>query len=133
MPGSPELADLLAVLGAVDDSPTAAKDRAHPAFLNATGPPETRVALTATRHGMRRQAGEVHGLLNGRDDRQPDDPQVARAAALEALLPDALATQVPGTGARCPADIPSADLAPAQAAAVRRALELVRQRQEESP
>ncbi|MGW3284622.1 MerR family transcriptional regulator [Streptomyces sp. NPDC001002] len=134
-PVSPELTDLLAVLGDIDDSPMAAKDREHLAFLDATAPPESRAVLMATLHGMRRHAEEVYGLLDGLDDHEPDDPRVTRAAAaLEALLPDGLATTyVPGEGARSLADILFADLAPAQAAAVRRALELVEQRQEASP
>jgi len=55
-------------------------------------------------------------------DEEPDDPRVARAAAeLAALLPDNDAGGL--------ADAIFADLAPAQSAAVRRAMELVTERQ----
>ncbi|MFC8663926.1 hypothetical protein [Streptomyces sp. NPDC057199] len=56
------------------------------------------------------------------------------AAALETFLPDGLATRAPGTCAPAwptPSTRTYEDLDPAQAMAVRRALELVQQRQEE--
>ncbi|MCX4911775.1 MerR family transcriptional regulator [Streptomyces sp. NBC_00878] len=135
-PVSPELTGLLAALGDVGGSPMAVKDREHLAFLDAATPRGRRGALMAALQGMRQHAAEVYGLLDGLVGQEPDDPQVPRAAsALEALLPDALATHVPGTStdglAVGLADALYEDLDPAQAAAVRRALELVKRRQEE--
>lgn len=91
----------------------------------------------AALQGMRQHAAQVYGLLDGLAGQYPDDPQVTRvAAALETFLPDGLATplaQAPRPGRR-PLRGPTRtyeDLDPAQAMAVRRALELVQQRQEE--
>ena len=70
------------------------------------------------------------GLLDAVADEEPDDPRVARAAAeLAALLPDDLAVHFPDNEAGGLADAIFADLAPAQSAAVRRAMELVTERQ----
>jgi len=130
---SPELHGLLAALGDVDDSPMAAKDREYMALLDAATSQETRVALMATLRGMRQHAGQIYGLLGSLVGQEPDGPLVPRAAAeLGALLPDGLAPLVPETNAHALADALYADLDPAQAAAVRRALELVKLRQEES-
>ncbi|MGW8886283.1 hypothetical protein [Streptomyces sp. NPDC055749] len=86
----------------------------------------------ATLHGMRQHAAQVYGLLDGLAGQHPNAPQVPRtAAALEALLPDGLATHVPGTSTHGLADALYEDPDPAQAAAVRRALEFFKQRQED--
>ncbi|MER5402394.1 MerR family transcriptional regulator [Streptomyces sp. NPDC002599] len=132
-PVSPELTGLLAALGDVDfdASPMAVKDREHLAFLDAVTPEERRVSLMAALQEMREHAGEVYRLLDGLVGQAPDSPQVTRAAAaLAALLPDGLVAHVFDTDAHGLAEALYEDLAPAQAAAVRGALELVRHRQE---
>ncbi|WP_043663197.1 MerR family transcriptional regulator [Streptomyces xylophagus] len=133
-PVSPELSDLLAALGDLrdlGDSPMAVKDREHLEFLDAATPKERRVSLMAALQEMREHAGQVYSLLDGLAGQEPDGPHVARAAsALAALLPDSLATHIPGTDAHGLAEALYEDLAPAQAAAVHRALELVKRRQE---
>ncbi|MGW2543045.1 MerR family transcriptional regulator [Kitasatospora sp. NPDC001574] len=132
-PVSPELAGLLASLGGADDSPVAAKDREHLAFLDAATPEERRASLMAALQEMSEHAGQVYGLLDDLVGQAPDSPKVARAAeALAALLPDSLAAHVPGADAWGPAGALYEDLAPAQAAAVRRALGLLKRRQGES-
>ncbi|MEU3618943.1 MerR family transcriptional regulator [Streptomyces sp. NPDC006872] len=130
-PVSPELSGLLAALGDPGDSPMAVKDREHLAFLDAATPKERRVSLMAALQEMREHAGQVYSLLDGLAGQKPDGPHVARAAsALAALLPDGLAAHVPDTDAHGLAEALYEDLAPAQAAAVHRALELVKRRQE---
>lgn len=132
-PVSPELTGLLAALGDADFdvSPMAVKDREHLAFLDAATPEEGRVPLMEALQEMREQAGQVYGLLDGLAGQDPDGPHVTRAAAaLAVLLPDALAAHLPGADDRGLAETLYEDLAPAQAAAVRRALELLKQRQE---
>ncbi|MFB7313145.1 MerR family transcriptional regulator [Streptomyces sp. NPDC056192] len=130
-PVSPEFARLLVGLGEVPDSPIAVQDREHLAFLDALVPEEERGSLMTTLYGMREHAGEVYGLLDALAGEEPDGPQVARAAAaLAALLPDDLAVHFPDNDAGGLADGIFADLAPAQSAAVRRAMELVTERQE---
>ncbi|MFI9764642.1 hypothetical protein ACIHFB_42685 [Streptomyces sp. NPDC051963] len=129
---SPALTGLLAALGDdVDGSPMAVKDREHLVFLDTVAPHESRGSLMAALQAMQQHAGAVYGLLDGLVGLEPEDPQVSRAAtALAALLPDGLASHVPGTGAHGLTDVLYEDLDPAQAAAVRSALELVKQRQE---
>ncbi|MGW1728040.1 MerR family transcriptional regulator [Streptomyces sp. NPDC002306] len=132
-PMSPELTGLLTALGDTgpDASPMAVKDREHLAFLDAATPEDKRVSLMAALREMREHAGHVYSLLDGLAGQKPDSPQVTRAAAaLAALLPDSLAAHVPDTDTHGPAEALYDDLAPAQAAAVRRALELLKSRQE---
>ncbi|MFF1870296.1 MerR family transcriptional regulator [Kitasatospora herbaricolor] len=130
-PVSPEFTRVLAGLGKVRDSPMAVRDREHLAFLDAVVPEEQREALMEALHGMREHAGEVYGLLDSLADKEPDDLRVARAAtALAALLPDRLAVHFPDKDAGGLADAIFADLAPAQSEAIRRAMELVTERQE---
>ncbi|MEU6555488.1 MerR family transcriptional regulator [Streptomyces sp. NPDC046915] len=130
-PLSPELTSLLAGLGEVPDSPMAVKDREVLALLDTVVPEEERLSLMATLRGMTQQAGEVYALLDALADEQPDDPRVVRAAtALAALVPDDLAVRFPDRGTGGLTDVLFADLAPAQSAAVRRAIELVTERQE---
>lgn len=86
----------------------------------------------ATLHGMREHAGQVYGLLDALADDEPDDPRVDRAAeALAALLPDALVIPARQDAGALANGI-FADLAPAQAAAVRRAMQLMTQRKDGS-
>ncbi|MFD9004778.1 MerR family transcriptional regulator [Streptomyces sp. NPDC059582] len=130
-PLSPQLTELLAGLGEMPDSPMAVKDREVLALLDTVVPEAERVRLMETLRGMEEHAGEVYGLLDALAGTEPDDPQVARAAAaLAALLPDGLAVHLSGRADAGLAEVIFADLAPAQSAAVRRAVELVRQRRE---
>jgi DNA-binding transcriptional MerR regulator len=130
-PLSPELTRLLTDLGQVPDSPMAAKDRDHLVYLDSVLPEEQRTGLMATLHGMSERAEAIYALLDSLADSKPDDPRVARAATrLAGLLPDGLAVYFPGSDAGVVGDALFADLAPAQAAAIRRAMELVTERQE---
>ncbi|MGW7352528.1 MerR family transcriptional regulator [Streptomyces sp. NPDC054784] len=131
-PLSPEVTRLLAELdGHVRESPMAAKDRDHLAYLDGVLPAEQRAGLMALLEDMRGQADTVYALLDGLADASTRDPRVATVAAeLAALLPDGLAAYLPGgTGTGGVAgDALFGDLAPAQSAAVRRALETVTRR-----
>ena len=70
-----------------------------------------------------------YGLLDALADKEPDDPGVTRAAAaLAALLPDDLTARFSDKPDDGLTDALFADLAPAQSAAVRRAIELTQQR-----
>lgn len=130
-PVSPEFTTLLQGLGEVPHSPIAAQDREHLALLDAVVPEEDRGRLMAALHGMKQHAVDVYGLLDALADAEPDDPQVARAAAaLAAFLPDNLAVHFPDRSAGALADGIFADLAPAQSAAITRAMELVTEEQE---
>jgi DNA-binding transcriptional MerR regulator len=132
-PAPPGFTRLLAGLGDVASCPMAVQDREHLAFLDAVVPEADRGALMATLHGMREHAGRVYGLLDALTDVESDDPRVARAATTPAaVLPDGLAVHTPAEDAGALAEGILADLAAAQSAAVRRAMELVTQRQEGS-
>ncbi|MGA5194753.1 MerR family transcriptional regulator [Streptomyces exfoliatus] len=125
-PVSPELAALLAGLGELPESPMAAKDREILALLDTVVPETERARLMSLMHGVAGSAREVYGLLDALADAEPDDPRVDGAArALAAVLPDGLAVELPPEGSGGIADAFFADLAPAQSAAVRRAIELV--------
>ncbi|WP_439674001.1 MerR family transcriptional regulator [Embleya sp. MST-111070] len=133
-PLSPELTALLADLGEVPDSPMAAKDREHLVLFDVALPDEKRIRLMAMLDGMREQAAEVYRLLDALTDAPPDDPRVPPAAAsLAALLSDEVATLGTDDHADAVADAFFADLAPAQAAVIRGALALVRQRRQGHP
>ena len=133
-PLSPQLTELLAGLGERPDSPMAVKDREVLALLDTVTPEAERVRLMETLQGMEEHAGEVYGLLDALADKEPEDPRVARAAAaLAALLPDGLIAHFSDKAGGGLTDVIFADLAPAQSAAVRRANELVKQRQEAAP
>jgi DNA-binding transcriptional MerR regulator len=131
-PLSPPLAELLAGIGELPDSPMAVKDREILTLLDTVVPEAERARLMGAMQGMEGHAAELYGLLDALADKQPDDPQVTAAAtALAALLPDELAahpSDQQGSGGL--ADAILADLAPAQSAAVRRAIELLTRRQE---
>lgn len=130
-PLSPQLTGLLAGLGDRPDSPTAAQDREVLALLDTVLPEAERVRLMAALQGMAEHAGAVYGLLDALADRKPDDPRVTEAAtALAALLPADLVGHLPHRADAALAELVFADLAPAQAAALRRALELAQQRPE---
>ncbi|MEU5216326.1 MerR family transcriptional regulator [Streptomyces sp. NPDC020807] len=128
-PVSPELAALLAGLGELPESPMAAKDREILSLLDTVVPEAERVELMRLMRDVSGSATELYALLDALADTSPDDPRVDEAArALAAVLPDALAVELPPEGSGGLADAFFADLAPAQSAAVRRALALVAER-----
>ncbi|MGW6463654.1 MerR family transcriptional regulator [Streptomyces rubiginosohelvolus] len=130
-PVSQEFSALLQGLGEVAHSPIASQDREHLALLDALVPERDRRRLMAALHGMKQHADEVYGLLDALADVKPDDPQVVTtAAALAAFFPADLAAHFPDRGAGALADGIFADLAPAQSAALARAMELVTEKQE---
>ncbi|MFB7515368.1 MerR family DNA-binding transcriptional regulator [Streptomyces sp. NPDC056144] len=128
-PVSPELAALLAGLGELSESPMAAKDREILALLDTVVPEDERVELMRLMRDVSGSATELYALLDALAYTPPDDPRVDEAArALAAVLPDALAVELPPEGSGGLAEAFFADLAPAQSAAVRRALALVAER-----
>ena len=133
-PLSPQLAALLAGLGELPDSPMAVKDREILALLDTVAPEADRVRLMEALRGMAEHAGEMYALLDALADKDPDDPGVTRAAAaLAALLPDDLAARFSDQPDAGLTDALFADLAPAQSAAVRRAIDLAKHRQKAPP
>ncbi|MFF5972376.1 MerR family transcriptional regulator [Streptomyces sp. NPDC012769] len=132
-PVSPELAGLLAELGDLGEpgaaaSPMAVKDRELLTLLDSVVPEAERVRLMELMRDASGHAPEIYALLDALADAGPGDPRVAEAAAaLAACLPDEAGVTVPEGGL---ADVFFGDLAPAQAAAVRRALRLVSERAE---
>ncbi|MEU4066133.1 MerR family transcriptional regulator [Streptomyces wedmorensis] len=130
-PVSPELAALLAGLGELPESPMAAKDREILALLDVVVPEEERARLMELMRGAAGSARELYALLDALADAAPDDPRVDGAArALAAVLPDGIAVELPPEGSGGLADSFFADLAPAQSAAVRRAIRLAGERGE---
>ncbi|MFH8724550.1 MerR family transcriptional regulator [Streptomyces termitum] len=131
-PVSPELAGLLAGLDGMEglaDSPTAAKDREVLTLLDAVVPDGERARLMGLMHEVAEGAGHVYGLLDALVDAAPDDPRVEDAArALARLLPPGLGGfALPEAGSGGLADVLFGELAPAQEAAVRRAMERTRE------
>lgn len=129
-PVSPELAALLAGVGELPGSPMAVKDREILALLDTVVPAEERTRLMGLMHEVSGSAAEVYGLLDALADAPADDPRVEEAArALAGVLPAGIGRfELPAAGSGGLADVFFADLAPAQAAAVRRALALVSER-----
>ncbi|MCW5249134.1 MerR family transcriptional regulator [Streptomyces sp. SHP 1-2] len=143
-PVSPELAELFARMAPVaGDSPMAARDREVLALLDSTVPPGGRERLLEAWRGAveppdaLERAGRAYALLDALADAGPGDPRVAEAArALAACLPPGLldgGEERTGAGAGSGDGDGSegvflralyADLAPAQAEAVRLALRL---------
>ncbi|MEU3687445.1 MerR family transcriptional regulator [Streptomyces narbonensis] len=129
-PVSQELGELLAGLGPAPDSPMAAKDREILALLDTVVPDDERARLIGLLHGTAEYAHEVYARLDALAGAEPDDPRVAEAAGvLAACLPDEVGMELPAEGTSGLADAFFGDLAPAQSAAVRLALRLVRDRQ----
>ncbi|MFJ9812959.1 MerR family transcriptional regulator [Streptomyces sp. NPDC101158] len=128
-PVSPELAGLFAELGELGQaaaSPMAAKDRAVLTLLDTVVPDAERERLIGLMRGAAGQAPAIYARFDALAGLAPDDPLVAEAAgALADVLPDEAGTELPEGGL---ADVFFGDLAPAQAAAVRRALRLVAER-----
>ncbi|ANP54707.1 DNA-binding transcriptional MerR regulator [Streptomyces griseochromogenes] len=131
-PLSPELAGLLAGLPDPGPSPMAAKDREMLALFETAADPEARARLLAALRGAfgapdaLTRAQEAYALLDALADAAADDPRVERAArALADCIP---AEMLPSEGVdESDAFLRAfyADFAPAQAAAVRRALSML--------
>ncbi|MCN9243559.1 MerR family transcriptional regulator [Streptomyces sp. RY43-2] len=131
-PVSPELASVFAGLGSTMDSPMAAKDREVLALIETAAPPEVRDRLTSSlgeaygEPDAVERAREAYALLDALVAAEPDDPRVEEAArAVVACLPGGLVPLVPEEHVdhgRTFLDALYADLAPAQAEVLRRAL-----------
>ncbi|MFF8020144.1 MerR family transcriptional regulator [Streptomyces sp. NPDC007896] len=136
-PVSPELAALLTGMAHGPESPMAARDREVLALIDTVASPENRKRLMAalgnafeTPSAVAR-AHEVYALLDALADADPDDrddrddPRVDEAArALADCLPDSLLTEAdlaPGLDDSFLRAL-YADVAPAQAEAIRRAM-----------
>ncbi|MCQ4207226.1 MerR family transcriptional regulator [Streptomyces longispororuber] len=130
-PVSPQLASFLHELGEVDvDSPMAVRDRELLTLIDTTAPPEAREQLmaallpTLTDPAALAAARDVYARLDALADAAPDDPRVDETArAILACLPDRLPT-IDTSGDTTFLDAFLADFSPAQAAVVRRVMEL---------
>ncbi|MGW5650270.1 MerR family transcriptional regulator [Streptomyces humi] len=132
-PVSPELAALFrATAPHLGDSPMAAKDRAVFAMLETVVDPEERARLMSLAGAMAgsaratARAREAYTLLDALADAGPDDPRVAEAARV--IADTVPAGVVPDHGLDHEHSFLRAlyaDLAPAQAAAIRRALDIL--------
>ncbi|MGW1542658.1 MerR family transcriptional regulator [Streptomyces sp. NPDC002309] len=130
-PVSPELAELFAGLAPASDSPMAAKDREIFALLETAAGPEERERLLAAVGGALTgpdavaRAHEAYALLDALVEAATDDPRVEEAArALAGLMPPELVAAKPVEHEHGFLRALYADLAPAQAEAIRRALRL---------
>ncbi|MFF4729211.1 MerR family transcriptional regulator [Streptomyces mirabilis] len=139
-PVSPELAALLTGMAHGPESPMAARDREVLALIDTVASPESRKRLMAalgsafeTPAAVAR-AHEVYALLDALADADPhdaDDPSVDEAAwALADCLPDSLLSETdlaPGLDDSFLRAL-YADVAPAQAEAIRRAMRMFTER-----
>ncbi|MFG2254643.1 MerR family transcriptional regulator [Streptomyces mirabilis] len=139
-PVSPELAALLTGMAQGPESPMAARDREVLALIDTVASPESRQRLMAalgsafeTPAAVAR-AHEVYALLDALADADPydaDDPRVDEAArALADCLPDSLLPEThlaPGLDDSFLRAL-YADVAPAQAEAIRRAMRMFTER-----
>ncbi|MCL3998691.1 MerR family transcriptional regulator [Streptomyces lavenduligriseus] len=130
-PVSPELAAVLEVLPA-DGSPMAVKDREILALVDTGASPEDRERLSAALRGVLddpdtvARAREAYALLDALADADPGDPRVERTArALAACVPGGFPVEGQPDLDNAVLGAVYADLAPAQAEAVRRMLEIV--------
>ncbi|MCZ0208973.1 MerR family transcriptional regulator [Streptomyces sp. UMAF16] len=130
-PVSPELAAVLDALPA-DGSPMAAKDREILALVDTGASPEDRQLLSASLRcflddpDTAARTREAYALLDALADADPADPRVERTArALAACVPDGLSADGQPDLDNAVLGALYADLAPAQAEAVRRMLEIV--------
>ncbi|MGW9025004.1 MerR family transcriptional regulator [Streptomyces sp. NPDC055722] len=130
-PVSPELAALFAGMERFLDSPMAAKDREVLALIETAAGPEERKRLAAALGeafgdpAAVEQAQDVYGLLDALVDADVDDPRVEEAArAVEACLPDGLVPEEGVDDDHAFLHALYADMSPAQAEAVRRALRM---------
>ncbi|MET7721318.1 MerR family transcriptional regulator [Streptomyces mirabilis] len=140
VPVSPELAALLTGMAHGPESPMAARDREVLALIDTVASPESRQRLMAalgsafeTPAAVAR-AHEVYALLDALADADPydaDDPRVDEAArALADCLPDSLLPEThlaPGLDDSFLRAL-YADVAPAQAEAIRRAMRMFTER-----
>ncbi|MFD7278444.1 MerR family transcriptional regulator [Streptomyces sp. NPDC059862] len=131
-PVSPELAELFSGMGQASDSPMAAKDREIFALLDTAASPEDRERLLGAWRGALdspaavARAHEAYALLDALADAAPDDPRVEEAAqALADLLPREMLPAEPVDHGHSFLRAFYADLAPAQAEAIRQALRIV--------
>ncbi|MFF6782788.1 MerR family transcriptional regulator [Streptomyces sp. NPDC012510] len=154
-PVSPELADLFGQFGSMSaQSPMAVKDREVFALLETTATPEARAEMLAGLEAMMAAPGaverahEAYALLDALADAEPDDPRVTEAAELLAgLIPPEMVPQdadladgrnsgkggnggnsgYGGKGGNGGSFLRAlyADLAPAQAEAIRRTLRIL--------
>ncbi|MFB9513772.1 MerR family transcriptional regulator [Streptomyces purpureus] len=141
-PVSPRLAEVFREMagGPADASPMAAKDREVLALLDTVASDAERDRMMEALHTMARSPGaverahEVYGMLDALVDADPADPAVETAArGLAELIPDAavahLGPEAGGAGSEGRfLDVFLADFAPAQGAAVARALRIVMER-----
>ncbi|MGW0564389.1 MerR family transcriptional regulator [Streptomyces sp. NPDC003016] len=132
-PVPPALAELLGGLP-VTDSPSAAKDRDHLTLLAGDGKGDQLLEALAP---MTRDPGVValYERLDALADAARDDPRIGPLAdELAAAVPDAAIAAVPAEGpvvaAGAYGEAVLADFAPAQAAVVRRVMELLTYRME---
>ncbi|MGW2642509.1 MerR family transcriptional regulator [Streptomyces sp. NPDC001348] len=128
-PVSTELASLFSGMGDPSDSPMAAKDREILTLLDTAAPAEARERLFTALRGalgspdVLARAQEAYALLDRLEDAERDDPRVAEAArALAACIPPELVSEVPVDHDNAFLRAVCADMAPAQAEAVRRVL-----------
>ncbi|MGW0546662.1 MerR family transcriptional regulator [Streptomyces altiplanensis] len=132
-PVPPALAELLGGLP-VTDSPSAAKDRDHLTLLAGGGKSDQLLEALAP---MTRDPGVVvlYERLDALADASRDDPRIGPLAdELAAAVPDAAIAAIPPGGPAASAgaygEAVLADFAPAQAAVVRRVMELLAERME---
>lgn len=130
-PVSPVLAELLGALP-VTDSPSAAKDRAHLTLIggNASSDQVLEALAPLTRDP---EVVALYERLDELADAPRDDPRIGPLAdALAAAVPDAVVRAIPVEGPVAAAgaygEAMLADFAPAQAAVVRRVMELLADR-----
>ncbi|MER5664426.1 MerR family transcriptional regulator [Streptomyces mirabilis] len=139
-PVSPELAALLTGMAHGPESPMAARDREVLALIDTVASPESRQRLMAALGSAFEapaavaRAHEVYALLDALADADPDDaddPRVDEAArALADCLPDSLLSETdlaPGLDDGFLRAL-YADVAPAQAEAIRRAMRMFTER-----
>jgi len=134
-PVSPELAAMFAGFEGTTASPMAAKDRAVLALIETAAPEEERGHLMASlgeafgEPGAMERAREAYALLDALVDAAPDDPRVEEAArAVVACLPDELIPEEDVDHDHGLLQALYADLAPAQAEVLRRALRYAEER-----
>ncbi|MBT2493371.1 MerR family transcriptional regulator [Streptomyces sp. ISL-96] len=130
-PVSPALAELLGGLP-VTDSPSAAKDREHLTLL-AGGEGSERVLEAMAPLTRDPQVVALYERLDELAEAPRDDPRIGPLAdALAAAVPDTVVAAIPAEGPAAAAgaygEAMLADFAPAQAAVVRRVMELLADR-----
>ncbi|GAA1430701.1 MerR family transcriptional regulator [Streptomyces thermospinosisporus] len=143
-PVSAELAALFRDMGDLGGSPMAAKDREILALIEATAPEEERGRLVGVLTGALstpeavERAADAYALLDALAEAEPDDPRVEEAARqLAACVPAGLVPEGAGITGEETGGHGSflraffADFPPAQAEAIRRALRIVQEGQDQ--